>query len=84
MEILKKNWFEILLLFIEKNCSILLSTPQADIFERAQSCAPCVLFIDEIDALFGDRESSGESSRKVCILIKFWKNKIKKIILFSR
>jgi SpoVK/Ycf46/Vps4 family AAA+-type ATPase len=42
-------------------------------FLRARQCAPCVLFIDEIEALFGARDDAGSSMRKLIsqLLVEF-------------
>jgi transitional endoplasmic reticulum ATPase len=42
-------------------------------FLRARQCAPCVLFIDEIEALFGARDEAGSSMRKLIsqLLVEF-------------
>ena len=42
-------------------------------FLRARQCAPCVLFIDELEALFGARDEAGSSMRKLIsqLLVEF-------------
>lgn len=42
-------------------------------FLRARQCAPCVLFIDEIEALFSTRDEAGSSMRKLIsqLLVEF-------------
>lgn len=38
------------------------------IFQTAIRCSPCVIFLDELEAIFSSRESSGDVGRKV----SFW------------
>lgn len=42
-------------------------------FARARQCAPCVLFIDELEALFGARDDTGSAMRKLVsqLLVEF-------------
>ncbi|KAI8986554.1 P-loop containing nucleoside triphosphate hydrolase protein, partial [Pilobolus umbonatus] len=37
------------------------------IFQTAIRCSPCVIFLDELEAIFASRESSGDVGRKVLI-----------------
>ena len=37
----------------------------AEAFRQARRCAPCILFFDEVQAMFGDREGVGEVGRKM-------------------
>ncbi|KAL7330496.1 hypothetical protein PS15p_205430 [Mucor circinelloides] len=38
------------------------------IFQTAIRCSPCVIFLDELEAIFSSRESSGDVGRKVSAL----------------
>lgn len=38
------------------------------IFQTAIRCSPCVIFLDELEAIFSSRESAGDVGRKVRIL----------------
>lgn len=42
----------------------------ARLFQDARNLSPCIVFLDEIDAIFGCRDSSGELSSKVRIMTK--------------
>ncbi|CAG8556161.1 13328_t:CDS:10, partial [Racocetra persica] len=37
----------------------------ANIFKLARRCSPCIIFLDELEAMFGTKESSGSFSRKI-------------------
>ncbi|RKP24000.1 P-loop containing nucleoside triphosphate hydrolase protein, partial [Syncephalis pseudoplumigaleata] len=37
------------------------------VFQRARQSAPCVVFLDELEAIFGSRDASGEVGRQVCM-----------------
>ncbi|CAG8438902.1 5150_t:CDS:10 [Acaulospora morrowiae] len=37
----------------------------ASMFKIARRCSPCIIFLDELDALFGNRESSSSFGRKL-------------------
>ena len=41
----------------------------ANIFKVASRCSPCVIFLDELEAIFGSRETSGDVGKKVCLMI---------------
>lgn len=34
-----------------------------EVFERARSCSPCIIFMDELDALVPKRGNSGDSNQ---------------------
>ena len=42
----------------------------SDIFERAKNVAPSVVFFDEIDALFGERDSDASQNCQMVIALK--------------
>ncbi|CAG8652095.1 11209_t:CDS:10, partial [Cetraspora pellucida] len=37
----------------------------ANIFKIARRCSPCIIFLDELEAMFGSKESSGSFGRKI-------------------
>lgn len=37
----------------------------ARIFATARRCSPCVVFLDELEAIFGSRDTSGNLGQKV-------------------
>ena len=37
----------------------------AKIFKTATRCSPCIVFLDELEAIFGSRESSGGLGKQV-------------------
>jgi len=37
----------------------------AKIFKMATRCSPCIVFLDELEAIFGTRESSGGLGKQV-------------------
>ncbi|KAJ3434445.1 atpase family protein [Anaeramoeba flamelloides] len=46
------------------------------IFQRAKLCAPCILFFDEFQAMFGDKETVGRNTRKMIFQFIFELNQI--------
>jgi SpoVK/Ycf46/Vps4 family AAA+-type ATPase len=39
------------------------------IFSTARRCNPCVIFLDELEAIFGSREANGNLANKVNIIV---------------
>ncbi|CAG8683436.1 3564_t:CDS:10 [Dentiscutata erythropus] len=37
----------------------------ANIFKMARRCSPCIIFLDELEAMFGSKESSGSFGQKI-------------------
>jgi SpoVK/Ycf46/Vps4 family AAA+-type ATPase len=37
----------------------------AKVFKTASKCSPCIVFLDELEAIFGTRESSGGLGKQV-------------------
>lgn len=44
----------------------------AKVFKTASKCSPCIVFLDELEAIFGTRESSGGLGKQVRMLFCIW------------